>query len=135
MLGVLYILDFFFKGGIYELDLGHYVEGVHQSRILGEWSNVINYEMGSSLIGVYTTTIFFSLVKNSKDGCKKITWLSTWQHFLLGEFSEGRVSWVTSNPLTRNLASEELQLEGFFPSCPPYSPLPKIIISWVEILH
>ena len=33
-----------------------YAKEVHQSRILGEWSNAIGYKMGSSLVGVYTTT-------------------------------------------------------------------------------
>ena len=28
---------------------------VHQSRMLGEWNNMIGYEMGSSLSRVYTT--------------------------------------------------------------------------------
>lgn len=58
----LYLGIFFFKGGIslYERDLGHYGEGVHQSKILGEWSDLINYEMGVSPTRVYTTTnIFF----------------------------------------------------------------------------
>ena len=31
---------------------------------------------------------------------KKTTWLSTRQHFLLGEFYGGQVSWTTSNPRT-----------------------------------
>jgi len=49
-----------------------------------------------------------------------------WQHgntFLLGDFSEGQVSWATSNPWRRNLA-KELQLEdvSFFP-CPPPPPI------------
>ena len=29
-------------------------EEVHCARILGEWSNMIGFELGSSLIGVYT---------------------------------------------------------------------------------
>ena len=55
-------------------------EEVLWSRILGEWSNMIGYEMGASLTG--------------------FTWMSTWQHVLLGEFSEGQVSQATSNPPT-----------------------------------
>ena len=35
---------------------------------------------------------------------KNMTWLSKWQHFLLGEFYEGQVPWATLNPWTRNLA-------------------------------
>jgi hypothetical protein len=45
---------------------------------------------------------------------EKMTWMPTWQHFLLGEFSGGQVSWTTSNPRTRNLTSGELQLEAIF---------------------
>jgi hypothetical protein len=40
----------------------------------------------------------------------KMTWLPMWQHFLEGEFFGGQVSWPTSKPQTRNLASGELQL-------------------------
>ena len=32
-----------------------YGEEVHKSRIIGEWSNLIGYTLGSSLVGVYTT--------------------------------------------------------------------------------
>ena len=42
---------------------------------------------------------------------EKLTWLPTWRHFLEGEFSGGQVSWATSKPRTKNLASRELQLE------------------------
>jgi hypothetical protein len=45
---------------------------------------------------------------------EKMTQLPTWKRFLLGEFSGGQVSWATSNPRTRNLASGELQLEVYF---------------------
>ena len=44
-------------------------EEVHWSRILGEWSNMGGYKMGSSPAGVYTTAKS-SLVKNFKDGWK-----------------------------------------------------------------
>ena len=44
----------------------------------------------------------------------KLTWLLTWPHFLLEEFSKGQVSHTTSNPWTRNLTFRELQLEAFF---------------------
>ena len=33
-----------------------YSEEVHQSRFFGEWSDIIDYEMGSSLAKVYTTS-------------------------------------------------------------------------------
>ena len=33
-----------------------YNEDVHQSRQLGEWSNMIGYKMGSSLVGILSTT-------------------------------------------------------------------------------
>jgi hypothetical protein len=36
------------------------------------------------------------------------------EHFMLGEFSGGRVSWATSIPQRINLASREIQLEVFF---------------------
>jgi hypothetical protein len=39
---------------------------------------------------------------------EKMTWLPTWQDFFEKEFSEGQVSWATSKPRTRNLASREL---------------------------
>ena len=44
-----------------------YNEEVHRSRILGEWSNMIGYEMGFSPDRVYTTTKT-SLVVNFKHG-------------------------------------------------------------------
>lgn len=40
-----------------------YNEEVHELRILEEWSNMIGYGMGSSLVGVYSTTMT-SLVEN-----------------------------------------------------------------------
>jgi hypothetical protein len=43
-----------------------YGEEVHWSRNLGEWSNVIGYEMGSSPAKVYTT-IKSSPMDNFKD--------------------------------------------------------------------
>ena len=45
---------------------------------------------------------------------KTMTWLLTWQRFLLGEFSGGQVSWTTSNPWTSNLTYGELQVEGIY---------------------
>ena len=44
-----------------------YGEEVHRSSSLGEWSNVIGYEMGSSHVGVYTM-VETSLVENFKHG-------------------------------------------------------------------
>jgi len=41
----------------------------------------------------------------------KMTRLPTWRHFFEGEFFGGQISWATSKPQTRNLASGELQLE------------------------
>ena len=35
-------------------------EEIHQSRILGEWSNMIGYDKGSSPTTVYTTAKTFS---------------------------------------------------------------------------
>ena len=42
---------------------------MHQSIILGEWSNTIGYEMGPTLAGVYTMTKTY-MVDNFKDGWK-----------------------------------------------------------------
>jgi hypothetical protein len=60
-------------------------------------------------------------------------------NFLLGDFYEGQAYLITSNPHTRNLASEDLQLEGIFifyfsPSCPSYtgSSLPLIFCTHVR---
>lgn len=66
--------------------------------------------MGSSPAGVYTVAVS-SVRTSSMD--EKTTWLATWQHGMLGEFSRGRVSWVTSNPHIRNLAYGELELVAF----------------------
>jgi hypothetical protein len=70
---------------------------------------------------------------------EKMTWLSTWQHFPLEEFSRGQVSWATSNPQARNSTFREFQLEAkimilHFPSCPPYHLFSQIIFLWTEIL-
>ena len=106
---------------------------VQRSKILVEWSNMIGYKMGSSLAMVYTTSKT-SPVENFKLD-EKMTWLLTWQYFLLEEVSRGQVSWATSNSLTRNLASGELQLEVIFcfflkkiPSFPPYSSRKRVSI-------
>ena len=47
-----------------------YNEDVHQSRQLGEWSNMIGYKMGSSLVGILSTTKT-SLVENLQAWMKK----------------------------------------------------------------
>ena len=47
-----------------------YIEEVHKSSILGEWSNMIGYKMGSSLLMVYTTTKSFP-AEDFKHGRKK----------------------------------------------------------------
>ncbi len=36
-----------------------YGEEVHRSRVLGDWSNLNGYEMGCSLVGVYTMVKIF----------------------------------------------------------------------------
>lgn len=71
---------------------------------LGEWSSMIGYGMSSSLVGVYTMSKT-SMVKRLR------AWMTTLQHFWLGEFSRGQIYWATSNPQTKNLTSGELQLE------------------------
>ena len=58
-----------------------YSEEVHWSRILGEWSNVIGYETGSSLARVYTMAKTCLVKKLSTD--EKMTKLPTWQHLFL----------------------------------------------------
>lgn len=73
-----------------------YGEEVHWPRILEEWSNMIGYEMWFLLVGVYTTAKG-SIVENFDHAWKRMIWLSTWQHFLQGEFSRGQVSWATTN--------------------------------------
>ena len=86
-----------------------------------------------------------SIGENFKHGCKNDIAPNMATFFLLGEFSGGQVSWVTSNPWTRNSASRELQLEDqvlflfllvsfisikLFSSCPPYQLLPQITLFW-----
>ena len=73
--------------------------GVPLSHSLYFWeqSNMIGYKNTFfSLVGVYTTTEI-SLVRASSLVLNKMIRLSTWQHYLLGEFSGGQVSWATSN--------------------------------------
>lgn len=90
----------------------YFSDKVHQSKILGEWRKMIGYKMGFSLAMVYITSKI-STVENFKLD-EKMTWLLTWQYFFLGEFSRGQFFWATSNSLTRNLASGELQLQAIF---------------------
>jgi hypothetical protein len=86
-----------------------YGEEVHGLRILEEWSSMIDHEMEFSLARVYTKAMT-SLLENLKHERKHdmVTLL-----FARGKFFGGQVSWATSNPRTRNLASGELQLEVF----------------------
>ena len=44
-----------------------YSEEVHWSRSLGEWSNIVGYEMEILMVGVYTTAKTFA-VENFKHG-------------------------------------------------------------------
>jgi hypothetical protein len=85
---------------------------VHQSRALGEQSNIIGYELGSSLAGDLHSNQDIS-GGELQAWMKKMTWLLTWQHFLLWEYSRGQVSWATLNPWTRNVTFGKLQLEAF----------------------
>jgi hypothetical protein len=79
-----------------------YAKVVHQSRIIGEWIDVIGYKMGFSLAGVHTTINTSPTHRTlSMDGRK--TWLPISQHFLLGEFYGDHVSWPTSNPHKKKL--------------------------------
>ena len=58
---------------------------------------------------------------------EKMTWLSTWQHFLLGGYQEVK---FLGQP--QSLIQETWHLENsnvrhrLFPSCPLYRPLPQI---------
>ena len=66
---------------------------------------------------------------------EEMTWLPTWQHFLLGESFEGQVSWATSNPYKKTWHPENSNLIFWvwsivFPACPPYRLLPEIALSW-----
>ena len=101
-----------------------------------EWSNTIGYEMGSTPVRFYTTvkTYHVEPFKHTLTNDKVVDMATL---FLFREFSGGRISWATSklNPLTRNLASNELKLETIlnfflivlcFPSCPPHQSLPQI---------
>ena len=98
---------------------------------------MIGNKMGSSLARV---TIWLGLLWwRTSNMVEKMIWLSTLQHFLLGEFSGGQVFWATSNPRARNSTSRELQREAnrknvYFPSCPPYQLFSQITLPWVEIL-
>lgn len=67
----------------FERDLGHYGKGVHRSKILGEWSNVINYDMGVSPTRIYTTTNTFFLGGELQGWMKRMIWLSSWQYFFV----------------------------------------------------
>ena len=86
-----------------------YGEEMHMSRILGKWSNMIGYEMGSSTARVYTMAKT-SPMKNFKHGWKNWHGCQHGNTFCYGEFSRGQVSWPTSKPHIRNLTSRELQL-------------------------
>ena len=57
-------------------------EEVQWSIILREWCNTISYEMSSNWLGF---TLWPRLIRwRTSNMDKKKTWLSTWQHFLLG---------------------------------------------------
>ena len=70
--------------------------------------------------------IFLWMRNSSMD--EEMTWLSTWQRFSWGELCGGRISWATSNPRTRNLASKRTPtwviflvfFKSSFPSWSPY---------------
>ena len=101
-----------------------YGEEVHWSRTLRERSNIIGYKMGCSLVGVYTTAKTSPVENFKHENNEKMTWLPIGQHFLLGEFSRGQVSWATSNPWTRNSTLENSNFRQnkivVFSSCPSY---------------
>ena len=65
----------------------HYIEEVQQSRTSREWSNMIGYEMDSSLADAYNASKT-SQVESFKHGLKIMA-----TFFWLWEFSSGRVFW------------------------------------------
>jgi hypothetical protein len=109
-----------------------YGEEVHMSRIsrneaiwlVTKW---VLHEMGCTL-----RPRLLQWGTSSMD--EKMTWLSTWRHFLLMELPCNRIFLGNLKVSTWNLASGELQLEAFlncfcfFPSCPSYGPLPQITL-------
>jgi hypothetical protein len=104
-----------------------YGEEVHQSRILGEWSNTISYIMGSSPNGLY------DMVKTLMDKCQGLIGIMTrLQHILLGEYSGshnlgqpqtlGQETWPPKNSNLRHY--DKTKTNCVFPSCLTYRPLP-----------
>jgi hypothetical protein len=63
------------------LDFG---EELHWLLVLGEWSNMIGYEVGCSPARVYTRAKTSPVGRTSSMN-GKMTWLPTWLLFLLGE--------------------------------------------------
>ena len=72
---------------------------------------MIGYEMSSSLVGV-CTSVKTSPMKNFKH-VWKIDMGANMATLSYREFFEGQVSWTTSIPRDKNLATGELQLEAF----------------------
>ena len=87
----------------------HCSEEVHQSGILGERSNLIEYKTSSSSTGIYTTTQS-SLVENFKHGWHGY---QHGNHFWLGELYGGQVSW-TLQTLRQKLDLQRILLSDFF---------------------
>ena len=74
---------------------------------------MIDYKMGSSLVGVYTTCNI-PPVENFKHGLQ-MTWMPTYQHFLLGKpYVAGQIFWATWNIWIISLVYGELQIEAIF---------------------
>ena len=86
---------------------------LHWSRGLGQWSNTIGYKTRSSPIWVYTMYGQYRSVRELQAWVNVWHGWPTWERFLVGELSGGRVAWATSNPRTRNLVSRELQVGVF----------------------
>ena len=86
----------------------HYGGEVHRSWKKGRFSIVISRECNSWPVGVYTRwrkQWWWTFLMDDK-----MTWPSTWRHFLELGFSGGRVPCPASGGQTRNSSSEEAQL-------------------------
>ena len=81
-----------------------YGDEVQRSRNLGEWSNMIVYERGSSPAMMYTTSKT-SPMDSFKRGWKDDMAIDMVEVVAMGVLWRSQVSWATSNPQTKNLAS------------------------------
>ena len=106
-----------------------YGEEVHWLRILGEWSNMIGYKVGSSPARVYT------MAKTSHVENFNGEWMNDVAPNIATPFARGvlwRLSFLDNlKPLDKKLG---LQRTPYivFPSCPLYQSLPQMTLSWTK---